>query len=192
MTNTNKKASINIFHVLKSVMDYKVRPLHTTADAGKRAMHEEALIYETLSALRTFISNNMRYNPGEAREAEAELADYESQLSAISQKVLQGKNAAEQLKHANKFYSTYKNVCRQYNTAKTLQGLESQRINLENQLAELDRRIEVCEINMTPNLYNEDIAKQSNQDYMYYYKEYENASKQLQTVIADIKSLQHQ
>lgn len=189
---TKEHASINIFHILKSVMDYKVRPLKTAANDGERAALEETQVRETISGLCTYITNNKRYNPRDAREAEEELNDYEEKLSKITNKINKGKKATEQLTHANKFYSAYEKVCNQFTTAQKIQKLESQRNDLENRLSTLDNRIEACTINMTPNLYSEDIAEQSNRDYEYYNNEYGRIHKELLQVIADIKSLQHQ
>ena len=102
MPKANKKVSMDVINILKSVMDYKVVPLRATVDAGKRAAQEEPVICEAISSLQHFIDNS-RYDRSEALEAERELADYEIQASAVRNKINRGNIAAPQLVYADRF-----------------------------------------------------------------------------------------
>ena len=189
MPKTKKKVSMNVIHILKSVMDYKVKPLHAAVDAGKRAAQEEPVICEYISSLQYFIENN-RYDRNDTLEAEQEMADYEMQASGIRAKINRGNAAAEQLVYADKFYKSYADTCHQIEIAPQLQKLESERAALESRLASLEHNMDACEINMTPNLYGVDIADQSRADYEHYSQEYDRTYQQLQNVLSHIKSLQ--
>ena len=189
MPKTKKKVSMNVIHILKSVMDYKVRPLRNAVTAGKYAAMEEPVVCEYIASLQNFI-NNSRYDRSEAMEAEQEMADYEMQASGIRAKINRGNAAAEQLVYADKFYKSYADTCHQIEIAPQLQKLESERAALESRLASLEHNMDACEINMTPNLYGVDIADQSRADYEHYSQEYDRTYQQLQNVLSHIKSLQ--
>ena len=189
MPKTKKKVSMDVIHILKSVMDYKVKPLRAAVDAGKYAAQEETAICESISALKHFIKNS-RYDRSEALEAEQEMSDYEVRASAIREKINRGKLAAEQLVHADKFYESYRETCRKIEIAPQLRQLESERAALESRLASLEHNMDACEINMTPNLYGGDIATQSRDDYKHFSTQYDRTYEQLQSVLQQIKSLQ--
>lgn len=185
MPKTNKNVSTGVMNILKSVMDSKVVKLRTDIDAGARATQEERDICERISSLQRFIDNN-RYDRSDTIEAEQEIAEYESQASAVRAKINRGNAAVAQMVHADKFYATYKDIC---NKAEIRQ-LQSECTELENRLTALGRNMESCEINMTPNLYGVDIADQSRADYEHYSQEYDRTYQQLQNVLSHIKSLQ--
>ena len=189
MPKTNKKVSMDVINILKSVMDYKVKPLRAAVDAGKRAAQEEPVICEAISSLQHFIDNS-RYDRSEALEAERELADYEIQASAIRDKINRGNMAVAQLVYADKFYKSYRDTCRKIENAPELARLESERTELENRLATLERNMEACEINMTPNLYGVDFADQSRADYEFFAAQYETVCNRLHKVLSDINQLQ--
>ena len=189
MQRTNKKVSMNVIHVLKSIVDYKVGKLRTDVDAGERAKQEEHLVCGYISSLQQFI-NNSRYDRNDAVEAEQELAEYEMQASAIRAKINRGNIAIEQLSHAQKFDTLYKNTCRAIENAPILHELESERATLESRLTSLERNMESCEINMTPNVYNGDIERHSRHDYECYAQEYDRTYERLQRVTQHINSLQ--
>ena len=189
MSKTNKKASMDVINILKSVMDYKVKPLRAAVDAGKRAAQEEPGILEYISSLQNFI-NNSRYDRAEALEAEQEMADYEIQASGIRAKINRGTMAAEQLVYADKFYESYKDTCRKIEIAPQLQKLEFERAQLERRLVSLENNMDACEINMTPSLYGADVANQSRTDYEQFSDEYDRIYTRLQHVLWQIKSLQ--
>ncbi|MBQ2859447.1 MAG: hypothetical protein IJE82_03730 [Alphaproteobacteria bacterium] len=189
MSKTNKKVSMDVINILKSVMDYKVKPLRAAVDAGKRAAQEEPGILEYISSLQHFI-NNSRYDRTEALEAEQEMADYEIQASGIRAKINRGTMAAEQLVYADKFYESYKDTCRQIEIGPQLQKLEFERVQLERRLVSLENNMDACEINMTPSLYGADIANQSRTDYEQFSDEYDRIYAKLQHVLWQIKSLQ--
>lgn len=190
MPKANKKVSMDVINILKSVMDYKVKPLRATVDAGQRAAQEEPVICETISSLQHFIVNS-RYDRSEALEAERELAEYEMQASAIRDKINRGNMAVAQLIHADKFYKSYQDTCRKIEHASELRAMESERAELENRLATLERNMDACEINMTPNLYGVDFADQSRTDYKFFCEQYNAVYNQLQKIISDINQLQH-
>ncbi len=190
MTQTKKKVSMNVMHILKSVMDYRVKPLRDAADAGHRAAMEEPEIYAAMSSLQNFI-NNSRYDRSDTMEAQAELDDYERQASAIRHKIERGAAAQQELKHADKFYATYNDACKEVQDHTTLQRLLAQKSDLENRLATLERDMDACEINMTPGLYAPDVASQAESDMAHYNNEYTRLNNSLSILISEINSHQH-
>lgn len=190
MSKTNKKVSMDVINILKSIMDYKVKPLRAAVDAGKQAALEEPVIHEQIASLQHFIDNS-RYDRYEAMEAERELAEYETQASTIRNKINRGNTAAAQMVYAKQFYESYRDTCRKINNIPKIRDMESERAELENRLATLERNIEACEINMTPNLYGVDFAAQSRTDYKFFCEQYNAVYKQLQKIISNINQLQH-
>ncbi len=189
MPKTNKKVSMDVINILKSVMDYKVKPLRAAVNAGKYAALEEPVICEHISALQHFIDNS-RYDRAEAMEAERELADYEMQASGIRAKINRANEAAAQLAHADKFYASYQDTCYRIEIAPQLQKLDLERAQLESRLTSLEQNMDACEINITPNLYGGDVAEQSRTDLERFSQEYDRTYESLQNVLRQIKSLQ--
>jgi hypothetical protein len=179
-----------VIDILKSIIVAKEKTLRAAVDAGKQAALEEPGIHEQIASLQHFI-NNSRYDPYEKKEAERELAEKEIQASTIRDKINRGNTAAAQLIHADKFYESYKDTCRQIEIAPQLQKLESERVALEGRLVSLENNMDACEINMTPSLYGADIAAQSRTDYKFYCEQYDDEYNQLQKIISDINQLQH-
>jgi hypothetical protein len=179
-----------VIDILKSSIVAKEKTLRAAVDAGKQAALEEPGIHEQIASLQHFI-NNSRYDPYEKKEAERELAEKEIQASTIRDKINRGNTAAAQLIHADKFYESYKDTCRQIEIAPQLQKLESERVALEGRLVSLENNMDACEINMTPSLYGADIAAQSRTDYKFYCEQYDDEYNQLQKIISDINQLQH-
>ena len=190
MSKTNKKVSMDVINILKSIMDYKVKPLRAAVDAGKHAALKEPVIHEQIASLQHFIDNS-RYDRSEAMEAERELAEYEMQASTIRDKINRGNTAATQMAYAKQFYESYRDTCRKINNIQKIRDMESERAELENRLATLERNIEACEINMTPNLDGVDFADQSRTDYKFFCEQYNSVYNQLQKIISDINQLQH-
>ena len=181
---------MDVINILKSIMDYKVKPLRAAVDAGKQAALKEPVIHEQIASLQHFIDNS-RYDRSEAMEAERELAEYEMQASTIRDKINRGNTAATQMAYAKQFYESYRDTCRKINNIQKIRDMESERAELENRLATLERNIEACEINMTPNLYGVDFADQSRTDYKFFCEQYNSVYNQLQKIISDINQLQH-
>lgn len=190
MTQTKKKVSINVMHILKSIMDYRVKPLRDAADAGRRATMEESEICASISSLQHFI-NNSRYDRSDTMEAQAELDEYERQASAIRKKIERGTIAMQELKYADKFYATYNAACKQVQNQATLQHLLAQKSDLENRLATLERDMDACEINMTPGIYSPDVVAQAESDMVHYNNEYTRLSARLNIITSTINSYQH-
>lgn len=182
---------MDVINILKSIMDYKVKPLRAAVDAGKQAaLKEQPVIHEQIESLQHFI-DNCRYDPSDKKEAEQEMAEKEMQASIIRDKINRGNTAAAQMVYAKQFYKSYQDTCRKINNIPKIRDMESERAELENRLATLERNIEACEINMTPSLYGADIANQSRTDYKFFCEQYKAVYNQLQKIISDIKQLQH-
>ena len=177
MAKTNKKASMGVMNLLKSVMDYKVGALKNTIDAGRRAALEEADICEHISNLQQYIYNACRYDPVEAREAEVEVYNYETQAAAVRKKIVAGEDAKKQLHYAGEFYKTYADIKK---NQESVRGVLGQRATLEDRIAVLEKHMEACEINMMPGLYSLDIVEQAQREYDMYAAECAELYKRLQ------------
>ena len=110
MSETDKKAKIiEMMHILKSVMDYKVNLLHNDITAGKHAEQEESIIYNKIESLADWHCNNCDA-PLSSIEAHSALSYYEDRACDIMDKINRGKTAAAELEHAQKFYETYQSI----------------------------------------------------------------------------------
>lgn len=54
MSKANKKVPMDVINILKSIMDYKVKPLRAAVDAGKQAALEEPRDTRTNCIVATF------------------------------------------------------------------------------------------------------------------------------------------
>ena len=109
MPKTNKKASMDVINILKSVMDSKVKPLLDTVDTGKRAVQEESIRYKQITSLIDWHCRDC-YDRLSTIEAHSALSNYELQLFAIGKKIKDSKEAATELEQAQKFYKKYQTI----------------------------------------------------------------------------------
>lgn len=188
MAKTKKPVSLNVIHILKSIVDYKTPALRRDVDAGRRAEHEMPLVCEYISNLNQYIINN-RYDRAAVLDAENDLADYEYQASGIQTKINAGKIAQEQLAAAQKFNATYNTIVR--SVAKptvNLSELIAQRNELEAQLSKLDDRISACEINMNPGERGYAIATQAQSDMADYIAKYNELDEKYRAICHEINT----
>ena len=109
MPKTNKKASMDVINILKSVIEYKVNPLLE----GNRAVQEAFIMHKQIAALQNLIENNGRCDRSDRMEAEYEIpTKYKKQALAIGKKIKASKEAATALEQARKFYESYQTIKR--------------------------------------------------------------------------------
>ena len=107
MPKTNKKASMDVINILKSVIDYKVNPLLE----GKRAVQEAFIMHKQIASLQNLIENNCRCDRSDRMEAEYEIpTKYKKQALAIGKKIKASEEAATALEQARKFYESYQTI----------------------------------------------------------------------------------
>lgn len=191
MPKEQKNVSINIFHILKGVMDSKAQKLQATVRAADDAAHEKELMSKHIAHLQMYAACNRSSDPHESYDAEALVESYEYQMKGIGKKIERGNAARAQLKFVKKFNETYSFACGVVATKKKLEQLMAERSSLESRLSMVEKNIEACEINMTPNTYNGDVTEQASHDISGYMEEYERLSRYLRQVneeIADIRT----
>ncbi|MBQ8293762.1 MAG: hypothetical protein IJX89_00025 [Alphaproteobacteria bacterium] len=188
MANTKKPVSLNVIHILKSIVDYKTPALHRDVNNGIRAEQELPVICEYISNLNQYIINN-RYDREASKDAEEDLADYEYQASGIQAKINRGKIAQEQLAAAQKFNATYNTIVRSLaKPTVNLSELIAQRNELEAQLFKLDDRISACEINMNPGERGHAIAAQAKSDMADYIAKYNELDEKYRAICHKINT----
>lgn len=179
MAKPNKTVSINVFHILKSVMDSKAKKLSHTISAGQAAQSEKDVLHTHIANLESYISAN-RYDRESAREAEDELADYEAQVRGVEEKIAAGKAAATQMPAVISFNRTYEYAIRKSKERPSdLTSLYARRDEVLDQLWRLDDAIAACEINMNARAYGRDVHDQACIDYESYCQKYNELQQEL-------------
>ncbi len=179
MAKTNKAVSINVFHILKSVMDSKAKKLSHAVSMGQAALSEKDVLHTHIANLESYISAN-RYDRESAREAEEEIADYEAQVRGVEEKIAAGKAAAAQMPAVISFNKTYEYAIRK-STERPLDltWLRARRDEVRDQLWRLDDAIAACEINMNARAYGQDVYDQACSDYENYCQKYNELQREL-------------
>ena len=102
MPKTNKKASMDVINILKSVIEHKVNPLLE----GNRAVQEAFIMHKQIASLYNLIESDRS-----DRMAEHEIATkYKKQLFAIDKKIKASEEAETALEQARKFYESYQTI----------------------------------------------------------------------------------
>lgn len=185
MANKNKKTSIGVFNILKSIVDYKKTNLKQIVSMGHRAEIEEPIIYSHINALNQYIRTN-RYDAADVRETECEIADLEHQAIGIRTKINKGRFAAKELDQVKIFDQMYKTIA----YAPTIKELQQEKIATEIKIAKIENSMDICELNMEPGIYSDDIINQAKQDMEHYQQEYTYQNKKLQNIISQLNQLQ--
>ena len=168
MAKNKKSVQIGVFHILKSVMDAKAKPLKNLAAQGRRAIQEEAVINERLGNLYNYIAAN-RHDRETVRDAEYDIAEYEAEAAVVRQYVMQGEQAKQELEHVERFNKTYNKVVGNDNQ---IAKLQDDYRNVEDRIAKLDERIFACQINMNPDERDAETVADAEHDIEYYQAEY--------------------
>ena len=187
MANTKKPAPIGVFHILKSVMDNKAKPLDRLVDLGNRASQEEPLLTEQLDRLYEYASYNY-YDRSSVRDAEDAIAEYESQLFAVRERIKRGNQAKKDLEHVKQFNKTYNAVVNGDSVAE----LQNARRVIEDKISKLDDRIFACQVNMNPDERDASTVAQAEMDMEYYEGEYKNLVAKRDALTTEIAKLQNQ
>jgi hypothetical protein len=170
---TKRPVKIGVFHILKSIVDYKMPTVHATIDAGRRAEDEGELIIDRIQNLESYIITN-RSDPAEAREAEGLISDYRDQLCGIERKVMAAAEMSKQATAAKQFYQGYNKVVADHRAqvarlaaAAEIKELEARRKELESELDLLDDRIFNATINCDSSVRSQDLVNDSERDLEY-------------------------
>ena len=180
---SNKKTlDITVFHILKSVMDAKAKKLNDTIRAGADAEHEHKLMRDHISHLQSYASQNSRFDPSEAQDAEELIESYEYQMKGIGKKIQSAAAARAQMPHVAQFNKTYALVCATAQAKGRIAALNAEREEIEARMDFVSKRIESCEINMTTDGYSDDVATQARRALDCYMTEYEQLAQHLQCI----------
>ena len=187
MANNETSVQIGVFHILKSVMDAKAKPLRRLVERGDHAAQEEVVINERISNLYTYISAN-RYDRETVRDAEYDIAEYENEAAAIRQHIIRGVQAKKDMEHVKQFNRTYYGVI----NGGRLEQLQKAFRVIEDKITKLDDRIFACQVNMNPDERDADTVAQAEEDIAYYEEEYKNLDARRDELLKEIADLQNQ
>lgn len=187
---SNKKTvSVNVFHILKSVMDAKAKKLNDTIRAGADAEHEHKLMRDHIAHLQNYASQNSRFDPSEAQDAEELIESYEYQMKGIGKKIQSAAAARAQMPHVNQFNQTYNQVCRMASAQKAIRKLMAERQQLGSKLDAIADKMDMYSIQIeccTDSVFAEDYKSTLRK----YSEQYDTLAKQLIQIEAEIKSYQ--
>lgn len=189
MSNTGKKVSMAVIDVLKSIMDDKAKKLQATIADGRRAKSEEPLICEQITALRRFVVNS-RYDRNEMQEAESDLADYEQQAAGIRAKINRADNAERDIVWVDKFNVSYAQIKQRIKNQPRINILKEQLAAIESDIAKIEHGIDICELNMAPGVYSDEVAQQAQEDMKKYQLEYASVVERWRRVANEIRELE--
>ncbi|MBR2342140.1 MAG: hypothetical protein IKA73_01605 [Alphaproteobacteria bacterium] len=191
---TKRPVNIGVFHILKSIVDYKMPSVRAAVDAGHRAADEGRLIGEQIDSLERYVVAN-RYDRNETREAEALISDYRDQLCGIERKIMHGTEMEQHVAAAAQFEKTYKAAVNKHKADSTcsvsphsLACLQARYDELEAELGRLDDLIFATTINCDPDSRSEDLVQDSLRDLEYYNARYAELVQQQSQIMATIRA----
>ncbi|MBO5833917.1 MAG: hypothetical protein J6R22_03105 [Alphaproteobacteria bacterium] len=179
-----KKVKAEVFDILKSLADNKARKLEETVQRGQAAKEEAPLLERQIQSLQKYVENNA-YDRESVRDAEHDIADYESQLAAVHNKKRAADKAREDLAHYPKFKETYVSAVR----GDKIDELQRAINKLRNELAKIDGNMDTEMINMDNETLDEDVREQARQDYDTYVLQQENLIKTMEIYKEQLKKL---
>ena len=189
MASPKKTVSLNIFHILKSVVDKKEKDLITVVQIADDAKHEQELMQDHIKHLQTYAAMNRCSDPRDAYDAEGLVETYEYQLKGISKKIARGDKAREDLAFVPQFNKTYQFACGQAAIQQELNELMKQRAKTESQLERIEKNIETCEINQSDRVYGANVKAQAKTDIEFWNDEYARVSRELAQINQSIANL---
>lgn len=191
---TKRPVNIGVFHILKSIVDYKMPSVRAAVDAGQRAADEGRLIGEQINNLERYVVTN-RYDRSECREAESMISDYRAQLCGIERKVMHGAEMEKHVAAAAQFEKTYKSAVAEHRAgtaraadADSLAGLRARYNELESELSRLDDQIFAATVNCDPDSRSEDLVQDSLRDLEYMNARYAELTQQQSQILASIRA----
>lgn len=191
---TKRPVNIGVFHILKSIVDYKMPSVRAAVDAGRRASDEGRLIGEQIDSLERYVVAN-RYDRSECREAESMISDYRDQLCGIERKIMHGAEMKQHVAAAAQFEKTYKSAVAEHRAGTTraadadsLARLQARYDELEAELGRLDDKIFATTVNCDPDSRSEDLVQDSLRDLEYYNARYAELLQQQSQIMASIRA----
>ena len=193
---TKRPVNIGVFHILKSIVDYKMPSVRAAVDAGRRASDEGRLIGEQIDSLERYVVAN-RYDRSECREAESMISDYRDQLCGIERKIMHGAEMKQHVAAAAQFEKTYKAAVSKHKADTTraadadphrLARLQARYDELEAELGRLDDKIFATTVNCDPDTRSEDLVQDSLRDLEYYNARYAELLQQQSQIMATIRA----
>lgn len=191
---TKRPVNIGVFHILKSIVDYKMPSVRAAVDAGQRAADEGHLIGEQINNLERYVVTN-RYDRSECREAESMISDYRAQLCGIERKIMHGAEMEPHVAAAAQFEKTYKSAVAEHRAGTTraadadsLAGLRARYNELESELSRLDDQIFAATVNCDPDSRSEDLVQDSLRDLEYMNARYAELTQQQSQILSSIRA----
>lgn len=191
---TKRPVNIGVFHILKSIVDYKMPSVRAAVDAGRRASDEGRLIGELIDSLERYVVAN-RYDRSECLEAESMISDYRDQLCGIERKIMHGAEMKQHVAAAAQFEKTYKSAVQQHRAsvkrisdAENIAALRAQYNELESELSRLDDQIFATTVNCDPDSRSEDLVQDSLRDLEYMNARYAELTQQQSQILASIRA----
>lgn len=179
------KNVINIFNVLKSVVDSKVSSLNQQVLTADIASAKISQYKNSIKHLQKDIDINM-YDRSTVKEDLEYIEQYENLISEHKKEVLQGNFAKRELQSAYKFYDTYRYVVNR----PRIKELRRKYNVLESRLSSLEDNMFACEINMDSNQRSESVCEQAERDFAQYEAEYKEVSTRAREILKEIKELE--
>ena len=103
-----KRVNIGVFHILKSVVDFKAAKAKPLAESAEQADAELPGLNVRLQGLRDWEASISHYETPRYEKGEDTPADLEHKIEIAKDNIARGAFAIQELKFADKFNATYK------------------------------------------------------------------------------------
>ncbi len=180
-----KKVNAGVFDILKSLADDKAAKLEKTVQRGRDAKESIGPIESHIKNLQEYASRNS-YDRESVRDAEADIADFEAQLSVAHQKKADGEKAAADLAHYPKFKKTYVSAVRGDKIAQIQAAIDA----LRNEIAKIDGNMDTEMINMENETLDDEIRNQAREDFELYQQQQESLLKMIEQYKSELNDAQ--
>lgn len=179
-----RKAKIEVFDVLKGLVDKRVPGLKQQLLRGVDARHKIVSLEFRIADLQKYITNN-RYDRAEVLETEEMIAQYEQEIKDLKTAAAKSDFAHGELNASVRFYRTYKTV---KNQAK-LDDLRYEYNLLDDRADKLNDLMFGCEINMNETERSPEVYEQALDDMNRYHNEYVAVISRMKQITKEIQSL---
>ncbi len=181
-----KRVNSEVFTILKTLVDSRVKDLRGQLVRGVAARAKIASLRSQIESLEKYITTN-RYDRSEVMETEEEIDRCEQEIKQLSFIASKTDFVQKELNASVSFYKTYNFV---KNSSK-LEGLRNEYNNLEARADKLSDLIFACEVNMDEKERSIAVYEQANKDLSVYNEEYNAILRRMNALCNEMRSLQY-
>ncbi len=188
MNKKVKKDLVPLFNVLRSLVDARAPKLQRRIDAGGEAARRIPQVQAHIASLQQYADNVRRFDPADARDTERDISDQEDVLVELHRTSDDGIVAQSHMDAANRFYKVYNKVVQ----IPQIAALREEYQYLSNRQSMLIDKMDAYQFTLNPDYRSAKLCEDFSNDNEYLMNEYEQVSKRMEIIHAQISALERQ